>query len=116
MVVGQFPTVPPPAGTYPIGDYDAPKVDGMFVGLCSTFYGAPNFSDHSVSGTVALSESKPGLIEGSFTMQARASYPGSGGSPGNGPIIKYVGAFSVGCRDNKPLTDPACASRTIMTK
>jgi len=114
MIVGQFPTVPPPATTYPIGDYDAPRVDGTFVGLCSNFYAGPDFADHSVSGIVVLSESRPGLIEGSFTMQTRSSYAsGSGGIVGTVQMTKYSGAFSVGCRDNKPLTDPACAMRTI---
>jgi len=83
------------------------------VGLCSTFYAGPDYADHSVSGTVVLSESRPGQIEGSFTMVGRVSYSGSGGGAGNAPTTKYAGAFSVGCRDNRPLTDPACAARTI---
>ncbi|HEY8925189.1 MAG TPA: hypothetical protein VIU64_12465 [Polyangia bacterium] len=113
MIVGQFPTVPPPASTYPIGAYDAPGMDGTFVGLCSNFYSGPDYADHSVTGMVVLSDSRPGLIEGSFTMQTRSAFTGSGGVPGAVSMTKYSGAFSVGCRDNKPLTDPACALRTI---
>jgi len=115
MVVGQFPTVPPPIGTYPMGDYDGARVDGTFVGLCSTFYGAPEFASHSISGAVVLSQSRAGLVEGSFTMHGHASQGGgTGGIPGGqDSMTTFSGAFSVGCRDNRPLTDPACAARSI---
>jgi hypothetical protein len=113
MIVGQFPTVPPAAGTYPIGDYDAARVDGMFVGLCTNLYSGPDLADRSVSGTVVLAESRAGLVEGSFTMHSRPASSGTGGISGNGPLITYAGAFSAGCRDNRPVTDPACAARTI---
>jgi len=122
-LTGQFPTVPPPAGTYPIANANSPQVDGTFIARCATFFGAsPLDGDPSIAGTVTLSKSVPGDIEGVFTMQATPQF-GMGGFDGGvmvdtaAPIVAapviYTGAFAVGCRDNLPLSDPACAARML---
>lgn len=107
-LVGQFPTVPPTAGFYPMADITTPQVDGSFVGRCSQVhpYAA---DDESLTGQVAIAQATPGLVEGSFTMHAARHIPGTGGSSGE---VLYSGAFSVGCRDGRPASDPSCGARS----
>ena len=125
-LTGQFASVPPPPGTYPISSATTPQVDGTFIGRCTTYYGASaTDGDPSISGTVILAQSIPGDIEGSFTMHATQTQPnwGTGGSGAMGGVatgtggvtgtVIYTGAFAVGCRDGLPVSDPACAARTI---
>jgi hypothetical protein len=111
-LTGQFAVVPPPPGTYLVADATIPQADGTFVGHCSSIGLPPPYSDQSVSGQVVLSDSKAGLVEGSFSMHARDSL-GSTGLP-LGSLVTYTGAFSVGCRDARPTTEPACATRSIL--
>jgi len=89
-------------------DVTMPQVDGTFVGRCSQVqpYAA---DDGSLTGQVAISQSIPGLLEGSFTMHAARRIPGTGGSSGE---VLYSGAFSVGCRDGRPISDPSCGARS----
>src|SRR5207249_1388825 len=64
-LTGQFASVPPPPGTYPIANANSPQVDGTFIARCSVYYGTSAFDgDPSVSGAVTLSQSVPGDIEG----------------------------------------------------
>jgi hypothetical protein len=95
-----------------VADASAPQADGTFVGHCSSFGLTPPYSDPSVSGQIVLSQSKAGLVEGSFSMHARDSL-GITGLPMGSDVI-YTGAFSVGCRDGRPISDPACAMRSIL--
>jgi hypothetical protein len=123
-LTGQFPSVPPPPGTYPITNANSPQADGTFVGRCSVFFGMSLVDgDPSISGTVTLSQSGPGDVEGVFTMTATPSQFNTGtggfGAMGGGmtaasATVNYTGAFAVGCRDGLPLSDPACAARTIV--
>jgi hypothetical protein len=117
QLTGQFLSVPPPPGSYPIADASLPQANGTFIGRCGSYY-TPTISsaDPSVSGQVVLSQSMPGNLEGSFTMHAASQGGGTGGAgaaAGSAGTIVYTGAFAVGCVDNRPLTDPACAARSL---
>gem|GEM_PF-5961160 len=56
-----------------------------------------------------ITRSGLGLLEGSFTVHAARRIPGTGGSSGE---VLYSGAFSVGCRDGRPTSDPSCGARS----
>jgi len=90
---GNFANVPPPAGTYPIGEDLQPLVTGTFVGVCnSMFQEASALGDASHSGQVILTKSMPNDIEGTFTMIAGPGASGSGGQSGQNT---YTGSFAV---------------------
>jgi hypothetical protein len=107
-VVGQFPALPPAVGFYPMADVDTPLVDGSFVARCSPGSAGKAVEDGSISGQVAISYSIPGRVEGSFNMHASRGISGTGGTLG-GSVV-YSGAFAVGCKDGRPITDPACGA------
>lgn len=110
VLIGQFASLPPAAGFYPMGTFTQPQADGTFIGRCSQ---TQPFAadDSSVIGQVAIADASPGLVEGSFTMHAARSIPGTGGSSGE---IIYSGAFSVGCRNGVPTSDPSCGAHAAV--
>jgi hypothetical protein len=106
-LVGQFASVPPPTGFYPMADFSLPLADGSFVARCTDI--SPfGVDDGSISGQVAISFSTPGLVEGSFNMHAARHIPGTGGTQGE---VIYSGSFAVGCKGDVPTTDPSCAAQ-----
>lgn len=107
-LTGRFPAVPPPAGSYQMADFDSPQVDGTFVARCETGTVPFKAEDRSASGQVVIAQSGTGAIEGAFVMHAARSIPGTGGSSG---LVVYSGAFSVGCRNERPTTDPSCGAQ-----
>jgi len=104
-LTGRFPAVPPPAGSYQMAGFDSPQVDGTFVARCETGSVPYAAEDRSMSGQVVIAQVSPGAIEGAFVMHAARSIPGTGGTSG---VVVYSGAFSVGCRNGRPTTDPSC--------
>lgn len=105
---GRFPAVPPPVGSYQMADFALPQVDGTFVARCETGTVPYAAEDRSMSGQVVISQSVPGSIEGAFVMHAARSIPGTGGTSG---VVIYSGAFSVGCRYARAVTDPSCGAQ-----
>ena len=105
-LTGRFAAVPPPAGSYQMGELDSPQVDGTFVAKCETGSVPYAAEDRSVSGQVVISQVSPGAIEGAFVMHATRAIPGTGGTSG---LVVYSGAFSVGCHNGRPIADPSCA-------
>jgi len=106
-LTGRFPAVPPPAGSYEMADIDSPQIDGTFVAHCES--SAPfAVDDRSLSGQVVISLAVPGAVEGAFVMHAARSISGTGGTSGT---VVYSGAFSVGCRNQRPITDPSCGAQ-----
>jgi len=107
-LTGRFPAVPPPVGSYPMADFDLPQVDGTFVARCETGSVPYAAEDRSMSGQVVISQSVAGAVEGAFVMHAARSIPGTGGTSG---LVIYSGAFSVGCRNGRAVTDPSCGAQ-----
>lgn len=107
-LTGRFPAVPPPVGSYPMVDFDLPQVDGTFVARCETGSVPYAAEDRSMSGQVVISQSVAGAVEGAFVMHAARSIPGTGGTSG---LVIYSGAFSVGCRNGRAVTDPSCGAQ-----
>jgi hypothetical protein len=91
---GQFATVLPPPGTYPIGVFSQTSEVGTFVGVCNSAFQESYVSgDQSISGEVELTKSSPGDVEGTFTMVAAPLTVGAGGQSGGSST--YTGAFAV---------------------
>jgi hypothetical protein len=92
---GNFASLLPPPGTYPIAAFFDTISNGTFIGLCSdTHQEGSAYGDYSSGGQVTLTKSEPDDIEGTFTMLAAASGPsGTGGQSGNART--YTGEFAV---------------------
>jgi hypothetical protein len=105
---GQFLTVPPPAGTYPLVATDT---DGSFTAACSSGMIDPaNPSATMVlvsrSGQVVLTKSGVGDIEGTFAMQGAPLFPL------NGPSTAVSGGFNVACSAGVAPTSSSCTAHT----
>ena len=112
-IQGQFGSMPPPVGTYPIvAAMDGARADDTFIGACSSVYRESTvYADPSASGMVTLTWSDAGLVTGSFYMRAwpNGTYGGTGGA--SEPTLQYTGKFAVSCPERGSSAETTATSR-----